>query len=169
MEAVLQVISTAGRKAPAQTFSAHQWRSMDGEGNAGRYIPCTSAQPMSPGRGRPKTEALASGNGPAVFEQWLLQSTQTLETEINCQLGEVTLNRNHMQVSSAWPCRHRHGHSARCTAMWWCTGGGTYWRGGHSAGRVGQPSIWPYIRPADSAGRLARCNPSTHLAVHGGL
>ncbi len=107
MEALLRLLSgQAAPKGGAGAMVTRQWRSLDGCNCGGRLVPDTAADGAAAsgdsvsraGRGRESraAEAEASKKGYASWLRWRISPPS--ETEINMQLGELTLRRHHMQL-----------------------------------------------------------------------
>ena len=107
MEATVRLLSN--REGQTAQLSTRSWHSMKGMGSEGRYTPVakekTSAAVGRAGWGSEndaEAEAAARSGG---YAAWLRVKVSTAaETEINIQLGELTLKRHHMQLLEV---RHR--------------------------------------------------------------
>ena len=99
---------TAGKKAKAELVM-REWASMKpGCGCEGRYTPTSSV--AEPEESEAVKAAKAWGDipqAPVTYESWLRERVSALaETEINVQLGELTLKRHHMQLLEQSIARH---------------------------------------------------------------
>ena len=87
LEGVVRLLSGS-----AQRLQRRSWRSMAGCGCEGRYVPDTA-------KAEAETEAELRAAAAQGFEAWLrAKISAAADTEINVELGEMTLNRHHMQL-----------------------------------------------------------------------
>ena len=95
MEGIVRVVTYTGRRnEPSASRGAsgikdRHWESMMQPGCEGRFVPDTELANRKP------IEATAG----MPFEEWLrLTTTQSVDTEINLQLGDFTLKKHHMEM-----------------------------------------------------------------------
>ena len=88
LEGVVRLLSGS-----AQRLQRRSWRSMAGCGCEGRYVPDTAMVDTA------NQEAELRAAAAQGFEAWLrAKISAAADTEINVELGEMTLNRHHMQL-----------------------------------------------------------------------
>ena len=68
---------------------ARKWTSLTQPGHLGRFVPDTEARAIE--------EAAAKRAAAPTYEAWLRAQTQSVDTEVNVQLGEYTLKKNTLQ------------------------------------------------------------------------
>ena len=89
LEGVVRLLSGS-----AQRLQRRSWRSMAGCGCEGRYVPDTAMVDTA------NQEAELRAAAAQGFEAWLrAKISAAADTEINVELGEMTLNRHHMQLT----------------------------------------------------------------------
>ena len=110
MEATVRLLSN--RETSATQLSNRAWASMHGLGCEGRYTPSAKEKTPSAAVGRAgwgseqdaEADAAARSGG---YPAWLrVKVSAAAETEINVQLGELTLKRHHMQLLEMAVAKH---------------------------------------------------------------
>ena len=97
LEGVVKLLSGETRTA----LQGEPWRQLTRHGCKGRFVPERGATAADLA-----AEEQADDSG-LTFEVWLRRNTCAVsKTEVNVQLGDLTLNQNHMQLLDAAICRH---------------------------------------------------------------
>jgi len=118
MEAIVRLLSGRDKGIKTQggtRLVTREWASMKFTGCDGRYMPNSAATVANPARAAvaragwgsendAEADAAARSGG---YVAWLrVKVSAAAETEINVQLGEMTLKRHHMQLLDASVCAH---------------------------------------------------------------
>ena len=113
MEATVRLLS--GKERSAKLLTTRNWQSMRGHGCDGRYTPdasgTTSGAPAGAaeraGWGSEAEAEAAAAAKSGGYPAWLrVKVSAAAETEINVQLGEMTLKRHHMQLLDGAVAHH---------------------------------------------------------------
>jgi hypothetical protein len=114
MEATVRLLSNRDSSAGGQLMS-RTWVSMKGCGCDGRYTPQGAAQQggsaARAGWGSEAEAQAAAAGKTGGYAAWLRERVSAAaETEINVQLGELTLKRHHMQLLESGVSKHARPH-----------------------------------------------------------
>ena len=94
---------------PHAPLGGRPWRQLGGRGlgGEGRYIPLRAGDSADAADAPPPAIAApADGDDAGAFETWLRRACEVSETEVNVQLGELTLNQNQMSLLESAVARH---------------------------------------------------------------
>ena len=94
---------------PHAPLGGRPWRQLGGRGlgGEGRYIPLRAGDSADAADAPPPAIAEpADGDDAGAFETWLRRACEVSETEVNVQLGELTLNQNQMSLLESAVARH---------------------------------------------------------------
>ena len=122
MESIVRVVTFTGKRTTSKSdMTARTWNSMKGHGCLGRFVPDTdnmdADRVVGADGGTHDTEIFVPGadveelerkrqldSGQITFERWLwLTTTQSVDVEINIQLGEFSLKKHQMKQLHQMP------------------------------------------------------------------